>query len=118
MGAETFGTSAWGTTADEAFRTAQEEARYEHGNGGYTGTIAEKYEYVFAGVLPEGVKATDVYAAFAYGVTDDRPELLSLVETWEERFDDKWGPAVCFRSPKPNSKGDKHLYHFMGWASS
>jgi hypothetical protein len=46
MGASTFITTAKGTTAQEAFDAAREEARYEHGHGGYTGTIAEKRTYV------------------------------------------------------------------------
>ena len=42
MGATTFTTSAKGRTAEEAFRTAREDACHWHGHGGYTGSIAEK----------------------------------------------------------------------------
>ena len=42
MGASTFLTRATGKTAREAFASATSDARYEHGHGGYTGTIAEK----------------------------------------------------------------------------
>jgi len=42
MGAEDFSIGALGKTAEDAFSRAIEDARYEHGHGGYTGTIAEK----------------------------------------------------------------------------
>jgi hypothetical protein len=45
MGASEFFTSASGKNVKEAFREATEDARYENGHGGYTGTIAEKHEY-------------------------------------------------------------------------
>lgn len=41
MGATDFSTTSSAKTAQLAFRKAQEEARYEDGHGGYTGTIAE-----------------------------------------------------------------------------
>ena len=46
MGAETFEIFGYGKTAREAFSAAREDAQYEHGHGGYTGTIAEKDSYV------------------------------------------------------------------------
>lgn len=46
MGATDFQTYAYGKTAQEAFRAAQEHARYEYGHGGYTGTIAEKRGFI------------------------------------------------------------------------
>lgn len=41
MGASEFMTTAKGRTAEEAFRAAREEALYEHGHGGYTGSVGE-----------------------------------------------------------------------------
>lgn len=46
MGADTFEIFGYGKTAREAFSAAREDAQYEHGHGGYTGTIAEKDSYV------------------------------------------------------------------------
>ena len=46
MGACDFDDTGNGATAAEAFRNVTEHARYMHGHGGYTGTIAEKGEYV------------------------------------------------------------------------
>ena len=45
MGACDFGVRAKGKTAKEAFNNAVEEAQYESGHGGYTGTIAEKHAF-------------------------------------------------------------------------
>lgn len=46
MGASTFYSKAKGKDAAEAFRHAVDAARYEHGHGGYTGTVAEKSDFV------------------------------------------------------------------------
>jgi hypothetical protein len=46
MGAESFGAMGHGKTAQEAFLQARSEAQYEHGHGGYSGTIAEKHSFV------------------------------------------------------------------------
>jgi hypothetical protein len=54
MGANSFSTAAFGKTPQEAFHAAQDQARYEHGHGGYTGTIAEKYGFEQV-ALPKGV---------------------------------------------------------------
>ena len=54
MGAYEFSTVALGKTPEEAFRMAVEDARYEHGHGGYTGTIAEKQDFILI-VLPPRV---------------------------------------------------------------
>lgn len=45
-GAQDFWTVGVGKTADEAFHAAVEKAGYEHGHGGYTGSIAEKDRFV------------------------------------------------------------------------
>jgi len=46
MGANIFYTYAFGKTAKDAFRDAVHQAQWEHGHGGYTGTIAEKHDFV------------------------------------------------------------------------
>lgn len=94
MGAERFEVKAKGRTAQSAFNRATKEARYEHGHGGYSGTIAEKTEFTVIEV-PKGRDPKD-YA--------DSDEALALVE-------DKWGPAGCIKLGK-----DEWL--FFGWASS
>ncbi len=46
MGATEFSTTAKGRTAHDAFQAAREEAAYWHGHGGYTGSVAEKHDFV------------------------------------------------------------------------
>lgn len=96
MGAETFGVRAKGKTAKKAFAAACEEARYENGHGGYTGSIAEKRSFVMIPV-PEGKNPLD----HAHDMIDDG----------DPRVDDKWGPAGCI-------KLDEGTFYFFGWASS
>lgn len=78
MGACDFSARATGKDAKEAFRTAVDEARYEYGHGGYTGSIAEKSSFILV-ERPKGKKLKTF-----------------LEEVYKsERFDDKWGPAGC-----------------------
>jgi hypothetical protein len=95
MGATTFQDVGEGRTAKEAFNRLVEDARYENGAGGYTGTIAEKHSFVTI-VCPEGKDP------FAYAD--------QLIDDGDRRVDDKWGPAGCIRL------GDGK-YLFFGWAS-
>jgi hypothetical protein len=95
MGACTFTEYAQGRTAQEAFNKATEKARYEYGHRGYTGTIAEKDDFVMID-LPDGIKP-ESYANV-------------LLDECDPRVDDKWGPAGCF------DLGDGE-YLFFGWAS-
>ena len=43
MGGQDFMFAAEGTELMTVFRKAREQASFEHGHGGYTGTIAEKH---------------------------------------------------------------------------
>jgi len=95
MGATDFYQKAKGKTARDAFVAAQEKARYDHGHSGYTGTIAEKGEFVMI-PLPPGIEPRD-YANL-------------LIEKRDTRIDDKWGPAGCFDL----GKGE---FYFFGIAS-
>ena len=96
MGADEFFTTARGNSAKEAFASAVEDARYEHGHGGYTGTIAEKNGFTIIEV-PKGQEP------LAYA--------NELLDECDERIDDKWGPAGCVEI------SDKE-FAFFGWASS
>lgn len=96
MGAETFESYAAGKTAAEAFSDAVEQAAYDHGHSGYSGTIAEKHSFVMI-KCPAG---------------QDSHEFASiLIADGDARINDKWGPAGCIALG-----GDKYL--FFGWASS
>jgi len=96
MGAEAFYRKSSGKSPDEAFGNAVRQAQYDHGHSGYTGTIAEKMEFVEI-PLPEG--------------KDPRAFADELIENDDERVADKWGPAGCIKLGP-----DEYL--FFGWASS
>ena len=96
MGACTFIDRAKGKTAVQAFAAAVQQAKYEHGHGGYSGTIAEKGSFVEI-PLPEGKNAHQ-YAE-------------ELLDNDDKRISDKWGPAGCIKI------GDGEFL-FFGWASS
>lgn len=96
MGAETFFTESSGKTAKEAFDAAVEQAAYDYGHSGYTGTIAEKDCFVMIKV-PEG--------------KDPREYANKLIDDGDDRVDDKWGAAGCIDLGKGK-------YLFFGWASA
>jgi len=108
MGASYFEDLSFGKTPREAFNKAVEEARYEYGHAGYTGTIAEKDGFT----LIQKKKGQ---------------RLKSLIK---EHMEDngKWAPAICFdlkgtKTAKAYRKryglvGKKgSVYMFGGWAS-
>jgi len=95
MGADVFFTRARGGTAKEAFIEAVDDAYYEYGHNGYTGTIAEKDGFVMI-KLPEGMDPV------AYADT--------LIANDDDRISNKWGPAGCIELPD-------NEYLFFGWAS-
>lgn len=102
MGAQDFSVVAKGKTAKEAFAAATADARYQDGAGGYTGTIAEKHDFV---VIP--VPAGQDPRAFAE----------FLLEHDDSRICDKWGPAGCVQVSGPDARGVR-TWLFFGWASS
>lgn len=96
MGACDFRVKAKGKTAKEAFKNAVDEARYNYGHGGYTGSIAEKNEFKMIHV-PEGMDPYEYVGV--------------LIENDDKRIADKWGPAGCIKI-----RDDEYL--FFGYASS
>ena len=46
MGANVFTTFSMGKDAEDAFFNAVDQAKYDYGHSGYTGTIAEKDSFV------------------------------------------------------------------------
>lgn len=96
MGANSFMVRAQGKTAKEAFDAAVQEAKHEHGHGGYSGTIAEKRDFVLI-TLPPGQDARELAG--------------KMLDECDPRIDDKWGPAGCLRMSEGN-------WLFFGYASS
>jgi hypothetical protein len=114
MGAVTFQTYGQGDTALQAFTDAVDRAYYEHGHGGYTGTIVEKDGFVEFS-LPAGKTLADFDAALDSHFDDDSAPMRKLFgdETTFRllsAYDSKWGPAVAIKS------SDKEWF-FCGWAS-
>lgn len=101
MGATTFQTTARGETAAKAFSEAVQDARYEYGNRGYTGSIAEKHDFV---IIPLPCPRKDMTLNDIDRFIDD------LIDSADPRIDDKWGPAGCI------DLGSGY-YYFFGWAS-
>ena len=127
MGATDFNTVSLGRDAQSAFNNAVQSARHEYGHGGYTGTIAEKHQFV-AVECPARV-TTDKLAGWIEGWEDagkvpakHRP----LVERLQRVYEDKWGAAVCL-IPGPSEqarlrkeagiKSREKFFRFVGIAS-
>ena len=80
MGGTTFEQYQDGADVGAAFREASDVAAFEHGHGGYTGTLAEKPGYVVITHTPMGMTEA--------GLLADR-----LIHDCDPRVDDKWGDA-------------------------
>ena len=98
MGAASFVVVSKGKNADEAFDNAVSDAYSQHGNAGYTGSIAEKPGFVLID-LPAEYKSTP----FTY--------ISDLIDNDDPRIEDKWGLAGCIDA----GLGE---YIFFGWAST
>jgi hypothetical protein len=97
MGATTFYTTVEGEPdAEAAFQLARREAQNEHRSRGYTGTIAEKDDYVI--LVVEEMTKQDAHLHAAELIDDD-----------DDRVTDTWGPAGAI--PIPDG------WLFFGWAS-
>ena len=103
-------------------------ASQDHGSDGYTGTIAEKYEYI-PFTFERSCSALDVARlALDFDSLDQErclvempEELNEIVPKIAEAIRDKWGPAGAIELvPDEMAEhvpldGDK-LYLFFGWA--
>lgn len=109
MGAYEFRSFDANEDAAQAFSQAREEAAYQHGHGGYTGTIAEKPGYrIFE--VPAGVTVEAVIDAFeAFDWDSPRPEWMP--ESIADQYGDKWGDCIAIKEPTGG-------WHFIGMASS
>ena len=101
MGAQIFTTYGTGANLQKAFEAVRDQALYDHGHGGYSGTIAEKSEVKT--VSAKGLSLEEATALADQLVQDDDP-----------RIDDKWGPAGAIRVKDKDFNG----WLFFGWASS
>ena len=97
MGAQEFECTGKGTTAQEAFNNATDMARFDYGNSGYTGSIAEKTSFKMI-TCPEDNDAVNAKV----------DEVMNDENHW---IQNKWGPSGCI-------KVGESTYLFFGWASS
>lgn len=115
MGACEFFTTRMGQfrSADEAFKDAREEALYDHGHEGYTGSIAEKREFKMVPVPDK---------------TDPTKFAIECSENLNGKFwGDKWGPAGCvevtgewlkkMRGERYKGVRNFKVFYFFGLAS-
>lgn len=84
MGASEFTTFQEGTDPAEAFRLARQQAQFEHGHNGYTGTIAEKYEFVIIEQEPRPMHQA-------------REEADRYLNRCDRRIADKFAPCGAIR---------------------
>lgn len=98
MGACSFEAWGHGINAKEAFTQVVEEALYEEGHGGYTGTVAEKTAFTMVGTVATVKEARELCG--------------KLMDDEDCRIQDKWGPAGCI------AVKDSDTFLFFGYASS
>jgi len=123
MGASEYKRVGKGKTAQAAFDRLVEKAQWEHGHGGYSGTIAEKRSCVEF-TRPKGMRrATVIQAINDLGriMYDDDGNLITApvqakypklpIAAMSEVYEDKWGPSLAIEL----AKGE---YIFAGFASS
>jgi hypothetical protein len=135
MGGTTFMTEALGKTAEAAFRAARDEAKWEHGHGGYTGTVAEKHSFVMLDMTSKDARAYLDYAIKKASDSREESYLKGVKKRLKGRLDpyqvaqllidvghptirDKWGPAGCIDlDPRLTGKRKPKRFLFFGWAS-
>jgi hypothetical protein len=101
MGASDFITYEPTRDLRTAFANARDQAAYDYGHAGYTGTIAEKGSTVNV----SGLLSLDE----AYALAD------KMIREHDDRISDKWGPAGAI----PVTNGTETTgWVFFGWASS
>ncbi len=145
MGAEQFFTVSLGRNPHQAFDKAVEQAYWDYGHGGYTGSIAEKDGFKFAGQVstPHWRKVPDWFereiakrypamTAMRYKGrlpgTPIPPAYRKMVSKFVDIYEQKWGPAICYevtgrarlaiKDEWDRHKTMDHVYVFCGYASS
>jgi hypothetical protein len=99
MGGTTFETTGMDPDVGKAFHIAREQAGYEHGHGGYSGTIQEKHDFVVITNTPVPYAVAEVQAG-------------TLIDADDPRIRDKWGPAGAGEGQGRGDQGqDGHEVH-------
>jgi hypothetical protein len=107
MGGSEFYNVGFGTEASDTFVDLVSQAQYDYGHAGYSGTIAEKHDFVMI-PLPEH--------------KDPKDYAKELMRANDGRIIDKYGPAGCIEIPRSNEDKEQYpglrKFLFFGWASS
>ena len=98
MGASVFSQFQHGASRAKAFKVAVKEATLDYGRAGYTGTLAEKDQFVRCG------------SAATLKEAENMAE--NMIKDGDDRIDDKWGPAGCIDVDSPEG------FLFFGWSPS
>lgn len=115
MGAADFYNEGLGKTPEEAFGATRDRAAWEHGHGGYTGTIAEKYDFMLI-ERPARVTARALVDTIAQAWSDEKAKakLAKWYPHTHERifatYDDKWGPCLAVEADPALTKKVKERY--------
>jgi len=88
-------------TIEATFQSLKEQAAWEYGHAGYTGTIAEKTCWKRYAVVPDLKAAKRLVAEFFQK------------NQYEEEIGSKWGPAGVIEFKETG----KTMLFFFGWAS-
>jgi len=101
MGAHDFHATAYGETAEEAYKDAVNDALYEEGHNPYNGTISTTGGFV---MIP--IKSEESLADWINRIIDDEQV-------------QKWGDCACAADPDEpiDVKNGRTLWHFAGWAA-
>jgi len=110
MGAEIFYNRRKGTEPSTLFSEERENACYEYGHGGYSGTIAEKGSYTMSNKPSEIDADKWIEMVEEFDEEDREQEHYRALKKDFDVYDDKWGDALCV----PTDDG----FIFCGWASS
>jgi hypothetical protein len=94
MGGEAFSNYAIGDDLQETFKKVRDQALYDHGHAGYSGTIAEKGEVVLRSTV-------------------DTREMAEMFAEHDMDKNEKWGPAFAVKITS-----EPKAFIFYGWASS
>lgn len=105
MGAQEFQEIGVGTDVTAAFTAARDQALWEHGHGGYTGSLAEKDAFVVIATAQHTLEAAEAMAD-------------ALIDAGDARIWDKWGPAGAIRLTPLDDQPALQRWLFFGIASS
>lgn len=125
MGATNFTATAFGKDAREAFLAAHRRASHMHGHGGYTGTIAEKSDFVELDT-PKRIdpwKFIKVAEDIAFANDEDERQAAAKQLPKAHRYNttraaqlvsDKYGPAACFKLPYKQEQEYRERHDLKG----